>query len=835
MSAIDRVFGEPTFGLDHERRRALLLAAMQEAYRHHFENCEIYARFCRRRGLDVKTVFERLEDFPYLPTQAFKEFGDALCSTTSNRIHTRLQSSATSGHASTVLIDAETARRQVQALTSVIAATLGPKRRPFIICDVDPASGAPGALGARSAAVRGFLNLARESNYVLRADNVGGLEVMRDKLLEVMERLRSLQEPFAVFGFTYVLFADVMKPLLSAPSSPPTEASLIHIGGWKKLEDQRVSRDEFEQAAHHVFGVESNRIFDFYGFTEQMGVVYPAIGREDRIAPAFAEVIVRDPATHAPLPPGHEGLLQFLTPLPHSYPGISVITDDVGMILEDFNARADGLVGTRFRVTGRAKNAEVRGCGDVMAEKMVTRMTASSNALYSVDVPRLLFFDRSYIDTADPMKPVVLSELPAIEIGALSEKLRKGREGLDAYTYDELATLIAAAARRWREPESGLDAFRQQGLLFLEGWCRTEHLARLGDEALRGARGYLDGFRPLGGVGRQVRAYPRGLVAHWLSGNVPLLGMLALTQSILSRNANILKSATTFSSALPALLESFRGLEVKTASDRVLKGDDVLKSIAVVYFSRENEAAGTAMSMSADVRVAWGGRDAVEAIGRLPRRYDTEDVMFGPKLSYMAIGREMLGNERARKRICRRVATDASVFDQYACASPHTIFVERGGEVSPRTFAEQLAREMAAAAVRIPKAPVDTGTAARITAIRLRHEFFGQVWSSPGTTWTVVYEEGPGQALPEACYSRVVFVRAVDDLLATADFASADIQTIGLGLSGERRQAYADRAAKKGAYRFPEIGRMTEFDSVWDGLYMMDRFVKWVSLGGPVT
>jgi hypothetical protein len=33
--------------------------------------------------------------------------------------------------------------------------------------------------------------------------------------------------------------------------------------------------------------------------------------------------------------------------------------------------------------------------------------------------------------------------------------------------------------------------------------------------------------------------------------------------------------------------------------------------------------------------------------------------------------------------------------------------------------------------------------------------------------------------------------------------------------------------------RFPDLGRMTFFDSPWDGLFPMDRLVKWVTLGGP--
>ena len=110
------------------------------------------------------------------------------------------------------------------------------------------------------------------------------------------------------------------------------------------------------------------------------------------------------------------------------------------------------------------------------------------------------------------------------------------------------------------------------------------------------------------------------------------------------------------------------------------------------------------------------------------------------------------------RRFSRRAATDASVFDQYACASPHTIFVESGGDVaSPREFAERLGEEMDKALVRIPKAPVDIETAAQIESFRVRYELIGDLWKSDGRGWPVLYDENSNAGLAAPCYSRVIF------------------------------------------------------------------------------
>ena len=129
---------------------------------------------------------------------------------------------------------------------------------------------------------------------------------------------------------------------------------------------------------------------------------------------------------------------------------------------------------------------------------------------------------------------------------------------------------------------------------------------------------------------------------------------------------------------------------------QIIRGLDLLDTIAVVYCDRHDKAkAAEELSRMADVRVAWGGREAVEAIINLPRRFGTEDIVFGPKLSFAAIGRERLADVETANRVAGQLAADASAFDQQGCNSPHTVFVvERGGVVSPVEFAKLVSNAM---------------------------------------------------------------------------------------------------------------------------------------------
>jgi hypothetical protein len=89
-------------------------------------------------------------------------------------------------------------------------------------------------------------------------------------------------------------------------------------------------------------------------------------------------------------------------------------------------------------------------------------------------------------------------------------------------------------------------------------------------------------------------------------------------QAILTKNCNLLKVSKNDEGVFRLLLTAFEGLEYACADGRVIKGDDLLRTIAVVYFPRTADEVAREMSASADVRIAWGGREAVETVAGYP-------------------------------------------------------------------------------------------------------------------------------------------------------------------------------------------------------------------------
>ena len=214
--------------------------------------------------------------------------------------------------------------------------------------------------------MRGYSMAATKKEYVLK-QAPGGPTLDVEKLLAVTDAWKAAGEPFCLLGYTYILYQRVLRPLeeRGVRLELPASTFVVHFGGWKRLRQQAVDKATLNARAAEGFGLPQSALCDIYGFTEQLGVVYPDDAGGLKRAPTYAEVFVRDPRTLETLPDGDTGLLEFVCPLPHSYPGVALLLDDLGRIVTR-PAGADGITGTGFEIVGRAERAEIRGCGDTL-------------------------------------------------------------------------------------------------------------------------------------------------------------------------------------------------------------------------------------------------------------------------------------------------------------------------------------------------------------------------------------------------------------------------------------------------------------------------------------
>ena len=362
-----------------------------------------------------------------------------------------------------------------------------------------------------------------------------------------------------------------------------------------------------------------------------------------------------------------------------------------------------------------------------------------------------------------------------------------------------------------------------EGIAFLSNWLRMSNLEKL----LILNLGKIDCLNQFQGSGnKRSKAQPKGIISHWIAGNIPTLSIFSLVQSMLVRNANILRIPEQSIDATISLLKIFSNLKEKG-----IYGSDLLQTISIVYYPSSDNVSNSKLSMISDVRVVWGGLAAVQSIQNLPKKEHCEDIIFGPKYSFSVLDSEMLDSDELEKYI-RRFATDVVAFEQSACSSPHVFFVEAKQESEKFSkvlnyFENELSRLM----LSMPKISINQVTATKIINKRAEYGLSTNknVICSKENDWTILIDGNV--KLEDPIQSRTIWIKPVSSIMETIDLITKNIQTIGCGiLNKEKLIEFVDLATFKGVARCVAPGQMNIFDSPWDGIFFLQRVVHFATV-----
>lgn len=345
--------GHP-FALSAAEKQAALLPELNRLTRLHHAGCPEYRKLIDAlHGGPAQAA--RIEDIPFIPVRLFKHYD--LRSVAESEIVRTMASSGTSGYnASRINLDQATAGLQTRALSAIVSSFIGSRRLPMLVIDCRATVTNRAAFSARTAGILGFSMFGRDTCYALD-DSMQIDFTAIDAFLA-----RHGAGPVLVFGFTSVIWQDLVRVLESSRRSLKIPGGiLIHGGGWKKLLSSAVSPDDFKTRLEQRIAI--RRIHNYYGMVEQTGSIFMECEHGYLHASDFGDVIIRDPLSFAPATPGAEGLIQLLSVLPHSYPGHSILSEDLGTLLGVDDCPC-GRKGSRFQVHGRIKDAETRGCSD---------------------------------------------------------------------------------------------------------------------------------------------------------------------------------------------------------------------------------------------------------------------------------------------------------------------------------------------------------------------------------------------------------------------------------------------------------------------------------------
>ena len=337
----------------------------------------------------------------------------------------------------------------------------------------------------------------------------------------------------------------------------------------------------------------------------------------------------------------------------------------------------------------------------------------------------------------------------------------------------------------------------------------------------------LDEFRLRPNTGGVAKAYGPELTTTVFAGNVPGLPIVNTVYALLMKSAILGKSASEEPLFASLFAQSLAEID-----------PDLARCVAMVCWKGGDEEIEKLAFGASDAIIAYGGEKSVNEVRkRVPS--GVRFIPYGHKLSFGVIGREALTLKRIQKTAIK-AATDASVFDQQGCLSPHVFYTEEGGEVSPHEFCKFLAEAMEAFNRQIPRGRLSTDESAHINQLRGAYEFKGLkgddvaiYYSNLGTDWTVIYEKD--STFVPSCLNRTIRVKPVTDVadvVRLVEPVKRYLQTMGAALSQERLIPLADKMGQLGMDRIAPLGKMTAPSLLWrhDGRFNILDLLRWTDI-----
>lgn len=446
-----------------------------------------------------------------------------------------------------------------------------------------------------------------------------------------------------------------------------------------------------------------------------------------------------------------------------------------------------------FAAHGRALDVEVPLLGDAQMQALATHVRgAAREVLQRMPVDTVIgLIDRAVarlLDADDPLRREADALLPRVT-------------GFDA---DMLSLGLTACLQTFRAPQ--LQRFVAQDFANPK---------------------VLDGFQPAlkGGA---VRAFGPALLAHVWAGNVPGLPLWSLAFGLLVKAGNIGK--------LPSAEPVFATLFARALCELHPPLADCL---AVVWWQGGHPGPAAALFREAETVLAYGSNAALRDLrGQVPAA--TRFIGYGHKLGLALVGRAALDHQRGPVA-ARRLAMDVVRWEQQGCYSPHAVYVERGGVLSPRAFAQHLAAELANLGHRHPRRSLSPDEAGAVAAWRHAAEWRAlagtgghDLLGDPGSPWALAYSDTP-QPLAPTAGQRCVQLSAVDALDAVLPLLAphaAFLQTVGLATTPAELYRLGEALGRVGVTRIAPLGGMAQPEAGWhhDGRFNLADLVRMVEI-----
>lgn len=324
-------------------------------------------------------------------------------------------------------------------------------------------------------------------------------------------------------------------------------------------------------------------------------------------------------------------------------------------------------------------------------------------------------------------------------------------------------------------------------------------------------------------AGERTVLVPQGTVFHVPPTNVDTLFLYTLGISMLAGNSNIVRISPNAGPATDQVLNHLTAALADTPGAG--------RGLTIVRFGHDDEVLDLCSSF-ADVRMVWGGDNAIRAIRRSPLPPRAKELTFPDRVSLAAIDATgwLKADTSARRVVIEGLYNDVYWFDQMACSSPAQLVLVGDPDTAASASSEISAALGALADERY--AAVDGQAINKMVSLVTGLDSSLNAFTWVSNSLVTVEADDLAAAVDFRPGGGFISVQRVDRLTDVIPQLNRRIQT--LSTFGFERTALADFAVAangRGVDRIVEIGHALDFDAIWDGKDLVAESLRLVTLG----
>ena len=308
-----------------------------------------------------------------------------------------------------------------------------------------------------------------------------------------------------------------------------------------------------------------------------------------------------------------------------------------------------------------------------------------------------------------------------------------------------------------------------------------------------------------------------GMVFHIAPSNVPVNFAYSVVAGLLAGNTNVVRVSQKQFPQVDIIVKHMRATN--------------MHRVAVVRYPHESNA-NEVFSSLCNVRVIWGGDATIETIRKNAILARAFDICFADRYSIAAIRPKAIleASDEEMKKLAERFYNDTYLFDQNACSAPHLVCWEKSDDLVPamKRFWDAVYTYAKAHYQFQDVMAVDKLTALYKQAVVMpTHD----EETKDNVLRRVEIESLPCDIDAFRCaggYFTECEVQSLDDI---APIVSAKYQTLAYyGFEREELEAFVQRNRLTGIDRIVPFGETTAFSLTWDGMNLIDKMSRIVSI-----